>query len=294
MKAAKSKNIDQYQFDKIGTKSRASVFYGFCNRHDASLFDLLDNQLFDSDLAYCNQLALRSLAHEAYHHQRNLNINRDVLEHLQQTSTNAEVLANATRRLSPSFIGETRFGVILNLLKLMLLPEQSLPIMSVKHLVVEIDESCPIQSCGAMLARYTTIGRELSEFLRKGDVVDRAFSALTPPIEVISTCRSEFGICIVISLFSHHSSNWQHRWISDFEEIDANKRLKFLFAHLIYASGTTYIRPEWFNSESDSSKRTMLSFANSGKNSSGYFSKITPRVLRSVERLPYQMQVISN
>lgn len=69
----------------VGIEKQASVFPGFCNDHDSSLFKILDNTTFqDNSTVFFESLIYRTISREFYMLKRNLEYTEFVIENIEK------------------------------------------------------------------------------------------------------------------------------------------------------------------------------------------------------------------
>lgn len=245
----------------------------------------IDVGVFDGTVEFCNTLALRSLSHEAYHYLQNRESRKRELEFFLKNKIFKKDSPIARNFSASNPISDLRHNKILDLMKGLLNPE-SLPYVDFgRHVVFELDIATPIQSCGAALARYSMTGRDHHEHYKSQPDYVRGWSVLMPTVQAISTCRSERGICIVYSLYPNPlDSSWIKTWLSDLDSIEEGNMLAYLFYHLVYTSGTTFFKPEWFKALSLSSQNTLLEISNAGVQGSGFGRFFTPTLFDSISQ----------
>jgi len=76
-----NKNGGKLTIDKIGIKN-ASIFYGFCSKHDRELFSCIENEPFTGRPDQCLAIAYRTMSRELY--------GKDASAHLRDTLRSAD------------------------------------------------------------------------------------------------------------------------------------------------------------------------------------------------------------
>ncbi|WP_406645631.1 hypothetical protein QEZ52_16825 [Aliisedimentitalea scapharcae] len=76
-----NKNGGKLSVKTIGTKD-ASVFHGFCSKHDRELFSCIENEAFSGRPDQCLAVAYRAMSRELY--------GKDALSHIRETLRGAD------------------------------------------------------------------------------------------------------------------------------------------------------------------------------------------------------------
>lgn len=266
-------NYTRY-FVPVGIK-QASVFNGFCNKHDKELFSCFENKKFVATKEQCTALVYRSISREIYILEKNIEKSYSEIPNNHYTNTSYKsIILDAildSHKKSLKIIEKIKSTIE----KEILIKKYN----NLEHLVIETDIASKIALSSCILLDHDFNGNPIE---RNSTLFKRSnFLAM-------NTISKENNNFIVFSYLK--KSKLMNNFIKSFINQKSNNKTTFLINLFFGYSENIYLAPDWWDILSTEQQQRLLYLCNFHQNE----PKSTSKIILNDDRIKFDSFIIKN